>query len=82
MYGTAFEWFIEKGMHNELENDTYHCRMQLYLSGNCTGTHDGALAGRNRKACQTSVTRRTNRTPQFPLSLLELNITGRTICLP
>ena len=32
MYGTAFEWFIEKGMHNELENDTYHCRMQLYLS--------------------------------------------------
>ena len=35
MYGTAFEWFIEKGMHNELENDTYHCRMQLYLSGNC-----------------------------------------------
>ena len=72
MYGTAFEWFIEKGMHNELENDTYHCRMQLYLSGNFTGTHDGALAGRNRKACQASVTRRTNRTPQFPLSLLEL----------
>ena len=79
MYGTAFEWFIEKGMHNELENDTYHCRMQLYLSGNCTGTHDGALAGRNRKACHPT------HKPHATVSAQPtgtINITGRTICLP
>lgn len=45
MYGMVFEWFIEKEMYNEFENDIYYCWMQLYFFGNCIGMYDGVFVG-------------------------------------
>lgn len=68
-------------MHNELENDTYHCRMQLYLSGNCTGrTMELSLDETVKLAKLQSPDAQTAR-HSFRSAYWNYNITA-TICLP